>query len=983
MRAMGWGVDDEKKRVADAYAVLDAMIAACRAEITDELRAADPRRWAAANVRCGDALLEFEERARVTRPTAVARDRNNTSAAGAPYQAALQVVGAMGVDEAAYARSQSGLAMSRLYRFGAQEAVKICTSVDGQMPGDATPVLRTVVQRNLAESLLCLDPQDQKPEHLELAVSKARSANSASREAAWPIRAKVLVTLSRATAALGKAKQDRTLLDKAVEAARAAVGGERREDAPERWSIAQAVLGEALAARAIAVPATVAPEPGVIGRLFLGSDRRDMIDGAGDLDAAIAAFRAALSVAYLHAPDFRSQGRGPLSAALIARAELNGMTPAAMLVALADDVSSEPAAARAQWALDALAVVSALDAKRARDYFAVLDQMRTCATQHDEPALRSAWGTAVWTHHYAFIGNAQYRKQIDAMRAAAEKHADADLLLLWAECARPVYRAKCTDRELADLAQIRVDADVHDIPRLREIWADGATAVHHIFKDKNPARAASARADLKAYAAMRNDPVLWRKWAVAAMDEIDDRLRNSEPDRAVALFEELTPYALVADGDAHARHVGGYFWSTSALKIHPLLLQRDPRLAASVRATMKRVADEGFARGEGAPADDWMRAMNGAIAAVRFKDYAAARALLEEIEREAVGYGNRYSCRKAIEEARNLIRAPEVKAAHGLISEIPKALVFDNDKALTPDRATPDGLRVSRLDASKAPSLTRVGRGLACRELNLMGTSIESLPDDMSVTLRIDVSQCRRLSRLPANLEVPLLVARECTSLEVLPPGLKVSYLDLSGCTSLAALPSDLVVRRGRLSLRGCGRLTGLPRGLGPLAQLDLADCLNIAAIPDDLVVSAWLDIGGSGITARPAHLADVQLRWRGVPIDDRIAFRPHTLDAAEILTEANIELRRVMMERFGLDRFIADANAQVLDADTDAGGPRRLLRIDLPNDEPLVCVSVICPSTQRQFMLRVPPAMRTCRQAIAWTAGFDDPDDYKPRIET
>jgi hypothetical protein len=32
---------------------------------------------------------------------------------------------------------------------------------------------------------------------------------------------------------------------------------------------------------------------------------------------------------------------------------------------------------------------------------------------------------------------------------------------------------------------------------------------------------------------------------------------------------------------------------------------------------------------------------------------------------------------------------------------------------------------------------------------------------------------------------------------------------------------------------------------------------------------------------------------------------------------------------------------------------------------------------------VRVPPTMRNCRQAVAWTAGFDNPDDYEPIAET
>lgn len=228
-----------------------------------------------------------------------------------------------------------------------------------------------------------------------------------------------------------------------------------------------------------------------------------------------------------------------------------------------------------------------------------------------------------------------------------------------------------------------------------------------------------------------------------------------------------------------------------------------------------------------------------------------------------------------------------------------------------------------------------------------------------------------------------IIDASNCIQLQSLPAGLRVAYLNLTGCTSLRALPDDLSVRFGRLTLRGCTLLTKLPAGLGPLHELDLAGCLNITSLPDDLIVTGWIDVAGSGLNQLPERLSDIDIRWNGVPVDERIAFRPDQLDAGEIMAEPNTERRRVMMERFGFDKFMREANAIVLDVDTDAGGPRRLLRVEVPDDEPLVCVSVICPSTQRQFMLRVPPHMNTCRQAIAWTAGFDDPGKYKPMVET
>ena len=297
--------------------------------------------------------------------------------------------------------------------------------------------------------------------------------------------------------------------------------------------------------------------------------------------------------------------------------------------------------------------------------------------------------------------------------------------------------------------------------------------------------------------------------------------------------------------------------------------------------------------------------------------------------------------------------------------------------------ALPPRLTCGRVDASNCTSLATVGPGLVANELNVSGTAIEELPAGLYVALRLEANQCPRLTRLPAGLKTGVLSLRECPALEALPAALEVSFLDVSGCVSLKALPDDLRIEGGRLRVRDCPRLRALPAHLGRLAQLDIAGCLNITALPEGLAVSSWIDVGGSGVTALPPHLTGVGLRWRGVPIDDRIAFRPETLTHEEVLAERNAERRRVMLERYGLDRFMTDAAAETLDEDRDAGGGRRLLRLTLEGDEDLVCVTVVCPSTERQFVLRVPPTMRTCRQAIAWTAGFDDPDMYNPMVET
>ncbi len=295
----------------------------------------------------------------------------------------------------------------------------------------------------------------------------------------------------------------------------------------------------------------------------------------------------------------------------------------------------------------------------------------------------------------------------------------------------------------------------------------------------------------------------------------------------------------------------------------------------------------------------------------------------------------------------------------------------------------PPGLRVRRLDVSGCGALQALPSGLHCYELNASNTPLRVLPEDLRVEGRLDLSDCAALQRLPAGLKVGTLILRGCTGLRALPEGLTVSFLDLAGCAQLEGWPDQATVEVGRLNLRGCARLRSLPPWLRELAQLDLGGCLSLQELPASLRVTSWLDIADTGITWLPAGVRGAQLRWRGVPVDERVAFRPETITAEEVLDEANAERRRVLLERMGYERFLGQARAEVLDRDRDAGGERRLLRVPLPGDEPLVCVSVLCPSTGRQYLLRVPPNTRSCRKAVAWVAGFDNPDDYRPIAES
>jgi hypothetical protein len=296
----------------------------------------------------------------------------------------------------------------------------------------------------------------------------------------------------------------------------------------------------------------------------------------------------------------------------------------------------------------------------------------------------------------------------------------------------------------------------------------------------------------------------------------------------------------------------------------------------------------------------------------------------------------------------------------------------------------PDDLEVQHLDLGGCTGLRSLPDGLRCYELSLKGTRIASLPVGLRVDYRLDLEGCTELTELPRGLRVGSLVLRGCTGLTALPEGLDVQFLELQGCSRLVGWPEGARVRMGHLNLRGCRRLAALPESMGRerLSQLDISDCTALTCLPEGLEVGSWIEMARSGVTALPRSLAGARLRWNGVTIDHRIAFRPETIAVDEVLSEPNAELRRVLLERYGLERFLRDADAEVLDEDRDPGGVRTLFRVALEGDEDLVCVMVHCPSTGGRYLLRVPPTMTNCHQAVAWTAGYDDPSLYRPMVE-
>ncbi|WP_330172635.1 hypothetical protein OG875_02955 [Streptomyces sp. NBC_01498] len=122
---------------------------------------------------------------------------------------------------------------------------------------------------------------------------------------------------------------------------------------------------------------------------------------------------------------------------------------------------------------------------------------------------------------------------------------------------------------------------------------------------------------------------------------------------------------------------------------------------------------------------------------------------------------------------------------------------------------------------------------------------------------------------------------------------------------------------------------------------------------------------------------------WRGMPVPAEFLAGLGSLDPARIRAEENAELRRVMLEHYGYDRYLAESGAEPLHKDETG----ILWRIALEGDEDVVMVEVVNSTpepdgTNRTYWLRVPPTTRTAKQGVAWTFGLGA-EEYVPVRQT
>jgi len=126
---------------------------------------------------------------------------------------------------------------------------------------------------------------------------------------------------------------------------------------------------------------------------------------------------------------------------------------------------------------------------------------------------------------------------------------------------------------------------------------------------------------------------------------------------------------------------------------------------------------------------------------------------------------------------------------------------------------------------------------------------------------------------------------------------------------------------------------------------------------------------------------------WHGMRVESHLIEEPIKLEMID--KEQNAEIRRMMLERYGFDKYIQDCGAEIIHEDKSPadGTPRKLLKKTIEGDEDLLMVQLTNSTAEpdgtfKLYHLRVRPDVTTCQEAVASTFRMTA-KEYRPAIET
>jgi hypothetical protein len=117
---------------------------------------------------------------------------------------------------------------------------------------------------------------------------------------------------------------------------------------------------------------------------------------------------------------------------------------------------------------------------------------------------------------------------------------------------------------------------------------------------------------------------------------------------------------------------------------------------------------------------------------------------------------------------------------------------------------------------------------------------------------------------------------------------------------------------------------------------------------------------------------------WRGLMVPRSLIEDPSTITVAAIEAEPNLEMRRCLLERYGMERYLADSGAKEVARDDFGTLYRRL-------DMAFVVVENGTPDAlgeRRKYVLGVDSQASTAHEAVASTYGMTA-EEYSPSLRT
>jgi hypothetical protein len=124
---------------------------------------------------------------------------------------------------------------------------------------------------------------------------------------------------------------------------------------------------------------------------------------------------------------------------------------------------------------------------------------------------------------------------------------------------------------------------------------------------------------------------------------------------------------------------------------------------------------------------------------------------------------------------------------------------------------------------------------------------------------------------------------------------------------------------------------------------------------------------------------------WHGTPIPEFFITRKKWfVNPMSIDLQPNLEWRRILIEIYGLDKYLQRSMAKKIHRD-EYGILYR--KATIPGADPIVAVAVKNSTAEpdgtfKTYFLRVPPTIKTAKEAVAWTFGLSQ-DEYKPEQQT